>query len=62
MERSNRERRESLKEKNPHTGRRGRRIAGGRHPKGQGKLNPNSQSDSKEESWPVGEETEATSP
>ena len=51
-----------MKEKNPHTGRRGRRIAGGRHPKGQGKLNPNSQSDSKEESWPVGEETEATSP
>lgn len=62
MEKSNRERRESLKKKKTHTGRRGRRIAGGRHPKWQRKLNPNSECDSKEESWPVGEETEATSP
>ena len=61
MERSNREKRESLKEKNPHTERR-RRIAGGRHPKWQRKLNPNSESDSKEERWPIGEETEGTSP
>lgn len=49
--------------KKPHTqGEEGGRIAGGRHPKWQRKLNPNSECDSKEESWPAGEETEATSP
>lgn len=49
QERSDRERRKG-------------RMAGGGHPKWQRRSKPNSGSGSKEERWPVGEKTEATSP
>lgn len=56
------EKEEKAERKNPHTQRRGRITAGDGHPKWQRKLKPNSESGSKEESWPIGEKTEAISP